>query len=309
MMQEKFAIRTQSFEQADAPDELQKRRWDVAFIGSADADKRSLVAREFTGTRADKSYVLRYDNNTIFIDDLQVTRARLQLLLNGAATVLIEATGLACPEILAALRACVKEKVKAISFLYLEPIEYRRNLKGNLTEHRDFDLSSNCRFKSVHGYMAELTDTPVGQAVFFLGYEKSRLGQAFEQEETLRRWQKYAVFGVPGYGAGWEVDALANNAHHLAADEFEVRYVAAASVNSAYKLLKGLRHDDKTEKPMLICPLGTKPHAIGAALFLVEHNEGQDATLLYDHPSKSSDRSREVKRWHVYDVSCNDLAS
>jgi hypothetical protein len=307
MMHEKFAIRTQTFEQENEPIELQKRRWDIAFIGSDEADKRSIVAREFTAKQANKSYVLRYTNNTVFIDGVQVTRARLQLLLNGVSTVLIEATALACPEILVALRACVKEKINAISFLYLEPVEYRRNLKGNLTEHRDFDLSNNCRFKSVHGYMAELTDTPVGQAVFFLGYEKSRLGQAFEQEETLSLWQKYAIFGVPGYGAGWEVDALANNVHHLAAGEFEVRYVAAASVNSAYKLLKTLRHHDKTEKPMLICPLGTKPHTIGAALFLVEHNEGQDATLLYDHPSKSSDRSREVKRWHVYDVSCNDL--
>ena len=302
-MVDKFQIVSTTFDVPTAPQELLKRKWDIAIIGDPDSDERSLVARDYAINQANNHILIRYENNTLYIDDENVTKARLQTLVNGAKSLLIEATALPCPEILVALRTAVKEEVKSISFLYLEPVEYRRNLKGNLTEHRDFDLSNNCRFKSVHGFMADLTDTPVGQAVFFLGYEKSRLGQALEQEETLRQWQKYAVFGVPGFEAGWEIDALANNAHHLASDRFEVKYVAATSVNSAYRLLKNLRRDDKTEKPIVICPLGTKPHTIGAALFLIEHNEGQEATLLFDHPRKSSERSREVRRWHLYDVS------
>jgi len=301
-MNDKFNIVSHEFDQPEIPTQLESRQWDLAIVGNPDSDERSVVARDYAVAHSKNNLLLRYENNTIYVNNELVTRGRLQTLVESAKSVLIEATALACPELLILLKALTTRGIREISFLYLAPLEYRRNLKGNLSEHRDFDLSVNCRYKSVHGFMTDLTDTPVGQAIFFLGFEKSRLGQAFEQEETLREWQKYAVFGVPGYEPGWENDALANNVHHLAANSFEVRYVAAASAASSYKLLNDLRKADKTARPIVICPLGTKPHTIGAALFLIEHNEGQEATLLYDHPNKSTGRSSEVRRWHLYDV-------
>lgn len=301
-MSNKFQISSHEFEQPTVPVELNSRHWDLAVVGNPDSDERSVIARDYALAHSTANFLLRYENNTIYINDVKVTRGGLDAHLEKVKSVLVEATALACPEILILLNEVISKEIHQISFLYLAPLEYRRNLKGNLSEHRDFNLSENCRYKSVHGFMTNLTETPVGQAVFFLGFEKSRLGQAFEQEETLREWQKYAVFGVPGYEPGWEIDALANNAHHLAADSFEVRYVAAASVASSYKLLNDIKKADKTKQPILICPLGTKPHTIGAALFLTEHNKGQETTLLYDHPNKSTARSSKVRRWHLYDV-------
>jgi len=301
-MKNKFTIISNTYQNQKADTFLEQRKWDIAFIGNPKTDKRSQVACDFSKQQSDKFYSISDDNNTIYVDNIQINRPYLSKLLIGAKNVLIEATTLACPEILATLRAAVKQGIKQISFLYLEPIEYRRSLKGNLTQHRDYDLSENFRFRSVHGCMSNLAESLPGQAIFFLGYEKSRLGTALEQQEMLRKWRKYAVFGVPGYETGWEIDALANNAHHLAADKFNVRYVAADSVSDAYELLNNIRRDDKTEQPVLVSPLGTKPHTIATSLFLIEHNEDQETTLLFDHPKKSSARSTEVRRWHVYDV-------
>lgn len=305
-MDNKFTILSTICDGEEPESTLCTRTWDIAFLGDPRTDKRSKVACEFVKQQSNQSYSLRDDNNTLYLDDVQVTRPYLASLTKNAKSILVEATTLACPELIAIIRASVKQEVRHFSFLYLEPVEYRRKIKGNLTQHRDFDLSENFRFRSVHGCMNNLAESLPGQAIFFLGYEKSRLGTALEQQEMLRKWQKHAVFGVPGYQAGWEIDALANNAHHLSADRFNIQYVAADSVNAAYQLLNALRKADKTEKPILVCPLGTKPHTIATSLFLVEHNEDQATTLLFDHPKKASERSTEVRRWHIYDVFCSD---
>ena len=301
-MDNKFTVISSSYDDADKTHFESSSRWDVSFFGDPRTDQRSQVACDFAKKAAAQSYYLLDENNAIFVDNEKLTRPAFNLLTKDAESILIEATTLAVPELLTIVRAAVKNNVKRLTFLYLEPIEYRRKIKGNLTQHRDFDLSENFRFRSVHGCMNNLAENVPGQAVFFLGYEKSRLGTALEQQEMLRKWQKYAIYGVPGYQAGWEIDALANNAHHISADKFNIQYVAADSVSSAYRLLNDIRRADKTEQTVLVSPLGTKPHAIATCLFLVEHNEEQQTTLLFDHPKKRTARSTEVRKWHFHEV-------
>jgi hypothetical protein len=135
--------------------------------------------------------------------------------------------------------------------------------------------------------------------------ETSRLGPierpCLEQQEVLQSWHKHVVLGVPAFSPGWEIDAMANNVQYLGKGD-QVKYAAAASADAAYRLLSTLLEQDKEERPILIAPLGTKPHAIGAALFLIENESMGRALLLYDHPTRSSGRSSEVRRWHFYDI-------
>lgn len=302
-MTELFQIHAEVFDSVDIPDQLAKRSWDLAVVGKPMVDIRSSAACEFASAHGKKKFCIQYSPNRITIDDVEARHGAIRTKLRGTKSLLIESTALTCPEILYVLRAAVEEGVSNVSFLYLEPQEYRRRIKGRLTDHRDFDLSYNRRFRSVHGFMANLTEVPEGQAVFFLGFEKARLGQALEQEETLRQWQKHAVFGVPAFEPTWEIDSIANNVQHLAGSNFQIQYAAASSVQAAYSLLNRLMREDKTDSPIVVAPLGTKPHTIGTALFLIEHSAFDRAILLYDHPLKAKERSYDIKRWHIYDVS------
>lgn len=299
-----FQIRTSSYDGKLVPPELDNRNWDLVVTGNSDIDIRSKAAYEFALKHASSNFKFRYcvQQKRMLVNDSQISGGGLKAKLNGVKKLLIETTSLDCPDILYLLRSAKDQGVAEISFLYLEPLEYKRPIKGGLSDHRNFNLSENRRFQSIHGFMANLNDIPKGQAVFFLGFEKARLGQALEQEEALQSWHRHAVFGVPAFEPGWEIDSLSNNVNQLASLKYDLQYVAASSVEAAYILLNQLLQDDKTDSPIVVAPLGTKPHTIATSLFLVEHNAYDRAILLYDHPQRSTDRSDDIGRWHMYDI-------
>jgi hypothetical protein len=302
-----FDVRETSFLGATVPNELDLRRWDLAVFGNDGLDQRSATACQFCKTHASSHFNLDYsiDDKVLLVGNTKTKFGALRARIQGCKNLLVEATSLNCPEILNLLRCVREEKVPRVSFLYLEPIEYRRAVSGRLSDYRAFDLSHNSRFQSIHGFMTDLSSLEPGNAVFFLGFEKARLAQAFEQEESLQRWKSHAVVGVPAFEPAWEIDTLSNNIDQLAARNLQIHFCAAASVDASYSLLVRLRTDDKQEDPVLAAPLGTKPHTIGAALFLVEHHEYDQAVLLFDHPQRRIGRSKDIRKWHLYDVAVN----
>jgi hypothetical protein len=280
--------------------------WDLAIIGEdGDLDKRSKEACAYVRANTKTTHMVRFDisghKNELRLNGTALRLAALKTRFAGVKSLLVEASSLSFPEILYVMLAAIDARIPALRFVYVEPQEYRRDIKGRLCDQRNFELSNNRRFQAIPGFQTNLSETEVGQAVFFLGFEGSRFGQALEQQEVLRRWGKHAVFGVPAFSPGWEIDAMANNVQYLDTGD-QVKYAAAASVDAAYRLLGTLLEQDKEERPILVAPLGTKPHAIGSALFLIEHESMDRALLLYDHPTRSSGRSSEVRRWHFYDV-------
>lgn len=302
-MTPRFQISTLTHDE-QTPPTMGDRTWDVAVL-SADIplDDRSKAATAFATGHAKRSFTLKFsvDTNLIRVDGSEAAPGRLRAQLTGAKSLLVEATSLSYPELLYVLTAATREKVKVVSLLYVEPREYRRPIEERLCDHRNFDLSANRRFRSIPMFMTNLSEIPKGQAVFFLGYEGARLSQALQQAEVLQSWMKHAVFGVPAFESAWEIDAIANNIDHLTVKD-AIKYVAASSAAAAYRLLSEMRANEKEGHPILVAPLGTKPHAIGAALFLIEHNGLDQAVLLYDHPERTSQRTLYVRRWHVYDV-------
>lgn len=303
-MSARFQINTITHDGAVPPKSRSCERWSITVVGeTTDIDERSKAAKDYCEMEALVLQRFRFDaaGNSMHLNGEQASSGKLRTTFRGLESVLIEATSLSFPEILYVTDAALREGVTKIRYLYLEPMNYRREITDSLCNYRDFNLSDNRRFRAIPQFMANLSDILRGRAVFFLGYEGERLGQALEQEEVLRKWNLHAVFGVPAYGVGWENDAMANNIQYLGVGD-QVQYAAASSVNAAYNLLSTLRKQEKEDYPILVAPLGTKPHAIGAVLFLIEHNAMDQAVLLYDHPARSQGRSESIKRWHFYDI-------
>jgi hypothetical protein len=303
-MIKRFSITTHTHNAISAPCE-ENFKWDAALIGeNKELDERSKAASAYATNNALRTLVLRFDvnQNQLFINGEASRVTRLHHSLTGVRSLLIEATTLSFPEIVYAIYEASKAKVQKMRLVYVEPQGYRRKIKEGLCDFRNFELSDNRRFQSIPHFQTDLQDIDPGRAVFFVGYEGPRLGQALEQIEVLQSWQKHVVFGIPAFEPGWEIDALANNVQHLTNKDDQVQYVSAASAEAAYLLLSDLRRNDKEGRPILVAPLGTKPHAIGVALFLIEHESMDHAVLLYDHPTPSKERSNEVRRWHFFDV-------
>lgn len=302
-----FNILESSFIGAELPAAIAEKKWDLAIIHDSCLDERSQAACNYAKEAATNHFSLSYATieKKLKIDNEEVKSTQLQNRMHNCQSLLIEATSLHCPEILHILRGAIKNKINKISFLYLEPMSYRRSIEGSLTACRNFDLSMNSRFQSIHGFMTNIADLEPGQAIFFLGFEKARLGQAFEQEEPLQQWDSQAIIGVPAFESAWENDTISNNIGYLASKKFDIHYCSASSVEAAYNLLSDLAHADKVQKSILVAPLGTKPHTIAASLFATEHSEHDRATLIYDHPVHQSHRTNSIRCWHLYDVSVN----
>jgi hypothetical protein len=302
----RFRIRSRTHDEPAAPAAV-TGSWEMAVIGEdGDLDERSKAACAYARANATTTHKVRFDiaghKNELRLNGTALRLAALKARFAGVKSLLVEASSLSFPEILYVTLAAIDARIPALRFVYVEPREYRRDIQGRLCDQRNFELSDNRRFQAIPGFQTNLSETEVGQAVFFLGFEGSRLGQALEQQEVLRGWGKHAVFGVPAFSPGWEIDAMANNVHYLGKSDL-VKYAAASSADAAYRLLSTLLEQDKEERPILVAPLGTKPHAVGSALFLIENESMDRALLLYDHPTRSSGRSSEVRRWHFYDVS------
>lgn len=243
----------------------------------------------------------------LVVDGVRTPSRELLLRFDGASTVLLEATTLDLVELLELLRAARARRLKHVDLLYAEPAAYQREVMAlDAPWTREFELSVNRRFEGVPGFVTDLGRAGAmnSQLVAFLGYEGARLAQACEQVETMAGWPKTAVFGIPGYAPGWEMNALANNVGTLyGMSGFGIRYCAAASVTGALEILRDI-HGRRAagEGRTVIAPLGTKPHSIASALFLVDNCEFQETTLIWDHPTRSPDRSEDVRRWHLFRV-------
>ena len=235
--------------------------WDLAFVGSTH-DERGEKAVEFVRTRSAEVEVAYFnrEKSSLYLNDSYYPIPELIDRLSECTTFLLDATTLGVAELLTLIRIFKKAQRTHFDILYIEPVEYANDV-GPLAAKRRFTLSCNRRFQAIPGFTLELTayKTP-GRVIFFLGFEGERLQQALEQN-AIENWEKTAVFGVPAYAAGWEINAFANNVVQLSENNFaSVEYCSANSVFLAYQLL--CHHHkvqpDPTVSPTIVVPLGTK---------------------------------------------------
>jgi hypothetical protein len=82
--------------------------------------------------------------------------------------------------------------------------------------------------------------------------------------------------------------------------EHSITYCQANSIREAYFTLWELYRQLGDEHGcFFVSPLGTKPHTVGTALFLMETKSREVPTsLYYDNPERIVKRSTEVTAWH-----------
>jgi hypothetical protein len=237
-------------------------------------------------------------------DDRTITTEQLVSLFRGktGSSIVIEATTLGFVEIAHCCRTMIVGGHREVSILYVEPLQYDvPHPSEKIWLKRDFALTNEVRpFSGVPGWIRRLTPDRRQNVVFFLGFEGDRLDQAIEQL-IVSPQNCSVVFGVPAFRPGWEMNAFANNIERIVESKIRggVNFCGADNPAAVNDLLFDMAANLGAAEDLFAVPIGTKPHAIGVALFAADRPE---IGLVYDFPERKRGRSRSEGTWHLFEA-------
>lgn len=209
----------------------------------------------------------------------------------------LDITGLAHHVWAPLVRSAIASR-RDIRVVYVEPAEYRYS--PTPTEGQIFDLSETRRgMASLPGFA--FLEERNNDFVFvpFLGFEGIRLKHLLSEFEPPED-KIIPVIGVPGFRAEYPFHSyLGNKAPLFESRCWQAAYYARANCPfSAYAVLKKIVDEVPVARILKIAPIGTKPHALGAVLFKINH--WNRVELVYDHPVRKSNRTSGSSKLLVF---------
>lgn len=272
-------------ERSGHAEEMQRRCRDVEFARFVDAD-RWRVSWDVGGVRREVA--------------LRGRRSVGQFLNAGQyEAYYLDVTGLS-HHVWAPLLRVLMERTEPVFGIYVEPGDYRFSeapTEGNL-----FDLSERIEGIAPLPGFASLAPRAARKGVFvaLLGFEGARFAHVVENVQP-EGGSIVPVVGVPGYRPEYPFYTYVGNKGTLLETRAweNVRYAAANCPFALYGLLGEVAREFDG-KPMVVAPIGTKPHAIGAVLYHLRHPNATE--LVYDHPVRKPERTRGTSRVCVYEL-------
>lgn len=237
-------------------------------------------------------------------DGIQVTMRRRETLEGLLArfsgrTVFIDYTGLSHHVWMPLLKVGI-DKGLDFRFIYTEPETYQFVANPRLSDF--FDLSEKIRGIQPIPTFSKLSDPPSKTPVLvpLLGFEGTRFKHVIETLQPEGQ-DIVPVVGIPGFKLDFPFHSYRGNADALSLNRAweNVRFSDAACPFSLFDTLMDIGKV-RSGNFLQISPIGTKPHALGAALFAMLHPETE---LVYDHPVRKKQRSAGAGRCHIYNVS------
>ncbi len=218
-------------------------------------------------------------------------------LASLAEPIFVDMTSLALRTWAPILRAALSVGAK-FRFVYVEPSDYVRQLGG-----RDFSLSDYTEgISSIPGFasVASITDEPV-PLIAMLGFEGARLTRIIQRLEPPPG-QTFPVIGVPGYKVEFPFYSYEGNQRELE-QNFLYSQVVHARANCPFEAFVALSNIRAAlgGVRLQVAPIGTKPHAVAAALFALACDG--DVELIYDHPKRAARPTQGASRVCVYYMS------
>jgi len=257
----------------------------------------SAESLEYEVRDASNNLLEKQDNLTL-IPDL---KKFLNLKNINSYSVCIDITCLSQPILFLLIKLLLSEtKPKKLFASYTEPKKYMK-MSRVLSDEEEFDLYEQIvgNNYSVPGFSKiNRNDNEILVAPF--GFERQRLISVFENVEP--KGGLIPILGFPSFVPGWDLTALYMNYKVLsdAESEQKVRFAEAASPFGIYKVLKDIHNTYSSDFNLLLAPLGTRPHALGIAIFATKH---RNCHLIYDFPVEKVFRSEKVLKSSIYHLS------
>lgn len=197
------------------------------------------------------------------------------------------------------LKACHSMN-KCPKVLYVEPEEYKPH--PSPATAFSFDLTESYRGLSPLPGFAQLygpEDESKCLFIALLGFEGNRPQHLVMNIDPPPKI--VPIVGVPGFKVEMPQVTIACNSRLLNENNVHsnLRYSRASCPFELYETLIELSEDYQGYY-FYIAPTGTKPHALGAIWYAINHKETTE--LMYDHPVRKSGRTRGVGTIHIYDL-------
>ena len=145
-----------------------------------------------------------------------------------------------------------------------------------------FDLTEEfIPFKALPGFVRPYDPDLEQLLLVYMGFEGRRFLKVFEEVNPKPR-RTHAVFGIPAYQPGWQYLTLGSNQQALEASCAVLHRAEANNPFDAYRIAHRVA-DTYRDLQLVLAPIGTKPHAVGAAVFAIQN---QAAIIAYDFPIK-----------------------
>lgn len=279
------------------------------YLYAQDAESRSVYCAPqlrnenkdtvFVQLELQKEDMLRVEGADFTISLNNMKSVRQFLTSYGKHNVYIEVTGMSC-RVVAPLLLVGFDLGLTMFVVYTEPSSYKIDQFKKVGINKD--LSENVEgVNPLPGLAKVIPHRTEPLFVTLLGFEGGRLTFLLSDQnpslDTIR-----PVFGVPGYRVNYPyVSYLGNRKSLLKTRCWQyAEYAEANSIVDSYLTLVKILHDNqKHYSKMIVAPIGTKPHAIGAILFAIRYKDMVE--LLYDNPRRSVHRTDGIGKI----LSCN----
>lgn len=278
---------------------------DLVFVGEAvdDRGRHSLDLARASGeitinvSYDPETFLLTLGDRSFRVSDLETVRQEF-----AGQRVLLDATTLDAVEILVLTRAFLNcEQPRLLSFLYVEPARYLP-CTDEIGMDLAFSFADQFRgLKAVPGFADELRADDKGRLVACIGFEPDRLDRILQDDDGNFIHHTALIFGIPAYQTSWEMLALLPHERIIGQHQnrCEVQYAGANNPKATFATLKRIVTavaQDAGER-LLVAPIGSKPSAIGVALFACCRD---DIRLKYDFPIRLHNRTEGVGAIHRY---------
>ena len=214
------------------------------------------------------------------------------------SVVYLEVTGLSCRVAAPLLKYAMDNHIE-MRIVYAEPAKYILDEFRKMGSHQD--LSESVRgIYPLPGLTNILPHRESPLFVVLLGFEGGRFSQII-QDQSPDNDKITPVLGVPGYRIDYPYFSLWGNRNQIRNTTCwqRIKYAEANSIVDIYMMLKQLSYDTK-DSEMVVAPIGTKPHAIGAILYSIKHHNKVE--IVYDNPKRSVHRTDGIGKVLVCNV-------
>lgn len=249
----------------------------------------------------------KYDASAIEVNgnpiSLRSERQLTSVWLTGmsrGSTLYLDITGLPHHVWAPLLRAALFASA-LVTVVYVEPDQYTRS--STPVEGAIYDLSSKIEGVAPIPGFAFLSAPGNSESLFvpLLGFEGTRLAHVIEHVQPSND-RIIPLIGCPGFKPEFVYEAYYGNRRSLSDTKawHQARLITANCPFSCYYALSAIA-DEHPKATLMIAPIGTKPHALGAILFYLAANRRVE--IVYDHPTRKSGRTSGSDRLLAYHVS------
>lgn len=286
------------------PAEFEPKSESVYVYGESDEFRSTHISNFNLDANRTLIEIIDKDGSSITVGELELqlrsskSLSKLWSDIDRSRDVYIDITGMSHSSWSAILKSAIDEGFTVL-VVYVEPSSYM--LSNTSIQGQFYDLSEKIRgiyplpgFANFNQESSEFVLIPI------LGFEGARFKYLMEQVQPNHR-NIFPIVGLPGFRPWYIFESLENNMDVLKGTRAweSMIYVPSDCPFSCYYKLDNI-YNNHQGKQLKIAPIGTKPHALAAIMYYLNHPEVE---IIYDHPVRKAGRTDGTSKLHVYHVS------